>query len=146
MRVAPAAREAPGSALKCPMSVVPDPHELGYSFLGLSSSPTVAIPFVYRSQGPGRQKICIRRCIGMRCNWLYGCIYITYSARSLSQPHSVRYSIYSAYSVYAVYSHTAYTLYILIHSPSAPRAEAHTCEIHASVASVPRWPTQFACP
>ena len=26
------------------------------------------------------------------------------------------------------------------------RAETHTCEIHASVASVPRWPTQFACP
>ena len=50
----------------------------------------------------------------MRCNWLYGCIYITYRARSLSQPHSVRYSIYSAYSVYTVYSHTAYTLYILI--------------------------------
>ena len=52
----------------------------------------------------------------MRCNWLYGCTYITYSARSLSQPHSVRYSIYSAYSVYAVYSHTAYTLYIHPHS------------------------------
>ena len=26
------------------------------------------------------------------------------------------------------------------------RAETHTCEIHASVASVPRWATQFACP
>ena len=54
----------------------------------------------------------------MRCNWLYGCILQPYSARSLSQPHSMRYSTYSSYSVHTEYSHTAYTLYILIHSPS----------------------------
>ena len=53
-----------------------------------------------------------------------------YSARSLSQPHSVRYSTYSSYSVHTEYSHTAYTLYILIHSPSGADCDGDATVVH----------------